>query len=146
MAMSPRRSEAAAAPDDWNRTVADDRRVVRSADPGEEEIAAIAASETEPGFEHSAASCGRTAIRPRESLPTRRFATACSTTADILPTTRAARRRRKRPEGNARLSSGREEGADKRCVLWSIGGPAVTISGFRGLRIADLRIGIQRYR
>lgn len=43
---------AATAPDDRNQAVAGDRRAVRAADLREAEIAAIAASEMESGFEH----------------------------------------------------------------------------------------------
>jgi hypothetical protein len=54
MAIQPPQIDApaATAPDDQHRTVAGDRRVVRTADLSEEEIAAIAASEMAPGFEH----------------------------------------------------------------------------------------------
>lgn len=42
----------AATPDDRNQPIASDRRAVRTADLSEAEIAAIEASEMEPGFEH----------------------------------------------------------------------------------------------
>jgi prevent-host-death family protein len=38
--------------DEYQRLRARDRRAIRAEDLGEEEIAAIAASEMEPGFEH----------------------------------------------------------------------------------------------
>jgi hypothetical protein len=54
MAIQPPKIEAPAAAtlDDQNRTIAGNRRVVRTAALSEEEIAAIEASEMEPGFEH----------------------------------------------------------------------------------------------
>jgi hypothetical protein len=42
----------AAGPTDPNQVAARDRRAVRAEDLGEEEIAAVEASEIEPGFEH----------------------------------------------------------------------------------------------
>jgi hypothetical protein len=54
----------------------------------------------------SAKNFGRAATPPREDLSIRRFATACSTTAESHPA-RAARRRRKRPEGNQKLARAR---------------------------------------
>jgi antitoxin VapB len=45
-------AQKAVAPDDRNQGAAGDRRIVRTADLSEEEIAAVEASEIEPGFEH----------------------------------------------------------------------------------------------
>jgi hypothetical protein len=94
----------AAGPTDPYQAVARDRRVDRTEDLNEEEIAAVEASEMEPGFEYldmpsssrpgrlrsrlastSPENFGRAAMPPGDGRPTRRFATACSTIPDQDP-------------------------------------------------------------
>ena len=155
--------EAAGAADP-NQAVARDRRVDRTEDLNEEEIAPVEASQMEARFRYLdaelepagasvvevgvdfAENFGRAAMPPRDGRLTRRFATACSTIPDRDPTPA-------RPAGAKIDRKGRglflpEEGRGWHGSAFSSisARPRRFWAGFRGPEITDLRIYVQPYR
>ena len=135
-------SEAAGATDPY-QTVARDRRVDRTEDLNEEGIAAVEASEIEPGFEYLdaelaavvevgvdfAENFGRVAMSARDGRPTRRFATASLTSPDRNSRPPADRRSQNRPEGQGTCVFRKGQSASAWRALRSIWCPDDTMSG-----------------